>query len=48
MWWAAAAWRRYPVANQTFVNCKKMYFLPVIRGQGLAKKLALMALDHAP
>lgn len=26
---------------------QKMYFLPVIRGQGLAKKLALMALDHA-
>lgn len=46
MWWAAAAWRRYPVANQTFVNCKNV-FLPVIRGQGLAKKLALMALDHA-
>ncbi|WP_194207988.1 GNAT family N-acetyltransferase [Superficieibacter sp. 1612_C1] len=26
---------------------QKMYFLPSIRGQGLAKKLALMALDHA-
>ncbi|ECC1664007.1 GNAT family N-acetyltransferase [Salmonella enterica subsp. diarizonae] len=26
---------------------QKMYFLPVIRGQGLAKKLALIALDHA-
>ncbi|EHO5676074.1 GNAT family N-acetyltransferase [Salmonella enterica] len=26
---------------------QKMYFLPVIRGKGLAKKLALMALDHA-
>ena len=24
-----------------------MYFLPTIRGQGLAKKLALLALDHA-
>ncbi|SUG68252.1 acetyltransferase [Salmonella enterica subsp. enterica] len=24
--WAAAAWRRYPVANQTFVNCKKCIF----------------------
>ncbi len=26
MWWAVAAWRRYPVANQTFVNCKKCIF----------------------
>jgi len=26
---------------------QKMYFLPVVRGQGLAKKLALQALDHA-
>lgn len=26
---------------------QKMYFLPTIRGQGMAKKLALMALDHA-
>ncbi|WP_230353599.1 GNAT family N-acetyltransferase [Lelliottia sp. WAP21] len=26
---------------------QKMYFLPTIRGQGLAKKLALLALDHA-
>ncbi len=26
---------------------QKMYFLPSIRGQGLAKKLALMALEHA-
>lgn len=26
---------------------QKMYFLPTARGQGLAKKLALMALDHA-
>lgn len=26
---------------------QKMYFLPCARGQGLAKKLALMALDHA-
>jgi putative acetyltransferase len=26
---------------------QKMYFLPSIRGQGLAKKLAMMALDHA-
>ena len=26
---------------------QKMYFLPTIRGQGLAKKLALMALDYA-
>jgi putative acetyltransferase len=26
---------------------QKMYFLPSARGQGLAKKLALMALDHA-
>ena len=26
---------------------QKMYFLPSIRGQGLAKKLALMALAHA-
>lgn len=26
---------------------QKMYFLPSVRGQGLAKKLALMALDHA-
>ena len=26
---------------------QKMYFLPDIRGKGLAKKLALMALDHA-
>ncbi|KNC06394.1 acetyltransferase [Klebsiella sp. RIT-PI-d] len=26
---------------------QKMYFLPSIRGQGLAKKLALMAIDHA-
>lgn len=25
---------------------QKMYFLPVVRGQGLAKKLALLALDH--
>lgn len=26
---------------------QKMYFLPDVRGQGLAKKLALVALDHA-
>ncbi|POP45609.1 GNAT family N-acetyltransferase [Superficieibacter electus] len=26
---------------------QKMYFLPSARGQGLAKKLALMAMDHA-
>ena len=26
---------------------QKMYFLPEARGQGLAKKLALIALDHA-
>lgn len=26
---------------------QKMYFLPSVRGQGLAKKLAMMALDHA-
>ncbi|WP_312953310.1 GNAT family N-acetyltransferase [Superficieibacter sp.] len=26
---------------------QKMYFLPSARGQGLAKKLALLALDHA-
>lgn len=26
---------------------QKMYFLPTVRGQGLAKKLALLALDHA-
>lgn len=26
---------------------QKMYFLPTIRGQGLAKKLALVALEHA-
>lgn len=26
---------------------QKMYFLPAIRGKGLARKLALMALDHA-
>ena len=26
---------------------QKMYFLPSVRGQGLAKRLALMALDHA-
>ena len=26
---------------------QKMYFLPSVRGQGLAKKLALVALDHA-
>lgn len=26
---------------------QKMYFLPAARGQGLAKKLAQMALDHA-
>ncbi|POT56219.1 GNAT family N-acetyltransferase [Citrobacter amalonaticus] len=26
---------------------QKMYFLPAARGQGMAKKLALMALDHA-
>lgn len=26
---------------------QKMYFLPSVRGQGLAKKLALMALEHA-
>jgi len=26
---------------------QKMYFLPAARGQGLAKKLALQALDHA-
>jgi len=26
---------------------QKMYFLPVVRGKGLAKKLALQALDHA-
>lgn len=26
---------------------QKMYFLSSVRGQGLAKKLALMALDHA-
>ncbi|KFC07353.1 MULTISPECIES: GNAT family N-acetyltransferase [Trabulsiella] len=26
---------------------QKMYFLPTARGQGLAKKLALMALEHA-
>lgn len=26
---------------------QKMYFLSAVRGQGLAKKLALMALDHA-
>nr|WP_318383191.1 GNAT family N-acetyltransferase [uncultured Enterobacter sp.] len=26
---------------------QKMYFLTTVRGQGLAKKLALMALDHA-
>ncbi|MGL4428109.1 GNAT family N-acetyltransferase [Citrobacter sp. R56] len=26
---------------------QKMYFLSTVRGQGLAKKLALMALDHA-
>lgn len=26
---------------------QKMYFLPTVRGQGLAKKLALMALEHA-
>jgi putative acetyltransferase len=26
---------------------QKMYFLPAARGQGLAKKLALMALEHA-
>lgn len=26
---------------------QKMYFLPSIRGQGLAKKLALMAIEHA-
>ena len=26
---------------------QKMYFLPSVRGQGLAKKLALIALEHA-
>jgi len=26
---------------------QKMYFLPSVRGQGLAKKLALVALEHA-
>ena len=26
---------------------QKMYFLPAARGQGMAKKLALMAMDHA-
>jgi putative acetyltransferase len=26
---------------------QKMYFLPVVRGKGMAKKLALMAMDHA-
>ena len=26
---------------------QKMYFLPAARGQGLAKKLAMMALEHA-
>ena len=26
---------------------QKMYFLPSVRGQGLAKKLALMAMDYA-
>lgn len=26
---------------------QKMYFLPAVRGQGLAKKLALMAMEHA-
>ncbi|VEB95309.1 Predicted acetyltransferase [Cedecea lapagei] len=26
---------------------QKMYFLPVVRGKGLAKKLALQALEHA-
>lgn len=26
---------------------QKMYFLPTVRGKGLAKKLALLALDHA-
>lgn len=26
---------------------QKMYFLPVVRGKGLAKKLAMMAMDHA-
>lgn len=26
---------------------QKMYFLPSVRGQGMAKKLALIALDHA-
>lgn len=26
---------------------QKMYFLPTVRGKGLAKKLALLAMDHA-
>ncbi|MBB1199034.1 GNAT family N-acetyltransferase [Enterobacteriaceae bacterium 89] len=26
---------------------QKMYFLPVVRGKGMAKKLALMAMEHA-
>lgn len=33
--------------DSTICELQKMYFLPTVRGKGLAKKLALMALDHA-
>ncbi|MFR3707780.1 MAG: GNAT family N-acetyltransferase [Enterobacter hormaechei] len=43
--WAAAV---LPCsAARISAELQKMYFLPTIRGQGLAKKLALVALEHA-
>ncbi|HCO7567594.1 GNAT family N-acetyltransferase [Escherichia fergusonii] len=34
-------------SDSDICELQKMYFLPAIRGKGLAKKLALMAMDHA-
>jgi putative acetyltransferase len=44
--WAAAAWRPSAAASRISANCRKCISCQR-RGQGLAKKLALMALDHA-
>lgn len=34
-------------SDSDICELQKMYFLSAIRGKGLAKKLALMAMDHA-
>ncbi len=44
---AAVASRRSPAAEPDICELQKMYFMTSARGQGLAKKLALLALAYA-